>query len=98
MRRPIATPPGHTDQHDPRIVRSWWTVAGIFVALGLIAGYRLISDAGSLLDWLVLALVVYLNLLLMPDPRLIDALPLLVPFAILASLEIDSLRRMAHNH
>jgi 4-amino-4-deoxy-L-arabinose transferase-like glycosyltransferase len=42
---------------------------------------------------LVLALVVYVNLLLMPDPRLIDALPLLVPFAMLASLEIDSLRR-----
>ena len=58
MRRPIATAPGHTDQHDPLIVRSWWTVAGIFVALGLIAGYRLISDVGSLLDWLVLALVV----------------------------------------
>jgi diguanylate cyclase (GGDEF)-like protein len=39
-------------------VRSWWTVAGIFVALGLIAVYRLIADAGSLLDWLVLVLVV----------------------------------------
>ena len=39
-------------------MRSWWTVAGIFVALGLIAGYRLIADAGSLLDWLVLVLVV----------------------------------------
>jgi diguanylate cyclase (GGDEF)-like protein len=39
-------------------VRSWWTVAGIFVALGLIAGYRLIVDAGSPLDWLVLVLVV----------------------------------------
>ena len=39
-------------------MRSWWTVAGIFVALGLIAGYRLIADAGSPLDWLVLVLVV----------------------------------------
>ena len=58
MRRPIPTAPGHTDQHDRRIVRSWWTVAGIFVALGLIAAYRLIAEAGSLLDWLVLALVV----------------------------------------
>ncbi len=29
----------------------------------------------------------------MPDPSLIDALPLLVPFALLASLEVDSLRR-----
>ena len=58
MRRPISTPPPHTDQHDPRIQRSWWAVAGIFIALGLIAVYRLVSDAGSLLDWLVLALVV----------------------------------------
>ena len=58
MRRPISTSPPHTDQHDPRIQRSWWAVAGIFIALGLIAAYRLVSDAGSLLDWLVLALVV----------------------------------------
>jgi diguanylate cyclase (GGDEF)-like protein len=56
--RPTETAPAHTDQHDRRIVRSWWAVAGIFVALGLIAVYRLISDAGSLLDWLVLALIV----------------------------------------
>jgi len=41
----------------------------------------------------VLALVVYLNLLAMPDPKLISALPLLVPCAVLASLEVDSLRR-----
>ena len=41
----------------------------------------------------VLALVIYVNLLLTPDPKLIQALPLLVPFALLASLEVDSLRR-----
>ena len=41
----------------------------------------------------VLAIVVYANLLVMPDPKLIHALPLLVPCALLASLEIDSLRR-----
>ena len=41
----------------------------------------------------VLALVVYANLLLVPDPKLIQALPLLVPCALLASLEIDSLKR-----
>ena len=58
VRRPFSTPSQHTDQHDPRIQRSWWAVAGIFIALGLIAAYRLVSDAGSLLDWLVLALVV----------------------------------------
>ena len=41
----------------------------------------------------VLALVIYVNLLVMPDPTLIDALPLLVPFALLATLEVDSLKR-----
>src|SRR6185436_10653543 len=50
-----STSPPHT---DPRIQRSWWAVAGIFIALGLIAASRLVADAGSLLDWLVLALVV----------------------------------------
>ncbi|HJU21810.1 MAG TPA: hypothetical protein VJ891_04815 [Casimicrobiaceae bacterium] len=42
---------------------------------------------------MVLALVIYVNLLLVPEPRLIQALPLLVPCALLASLEIDSLAR-----
>jgi len=41
----------------------------------------------------VLALVIYVNLLLLPEPKLIQALPLLVPCALLASLEIDSLKR-----
>jgi 4-amino-4-deoxy-L-arabinose transferase-like glycosyltransferase len=41
----------------------------------------------------VLAIVIYVNLLVMPDPKLIHALPLLVPCALLASLEVDSLRR-----
>ncbi|HSU44817.1 MAG TPA: glycosyltransferase family 39 protein [Casimicrobiaceae bacterium] len=41
----------------------------------------------------VLALVIYANLLVVPEPRLIQALPLLVPCALLASLEIDSLAR-----
>ncbi len=58
VRRPLSTPSRHTDQHDPRIQRSWWAVVGIFIALGLIAAFRLLADAGSLLDWLVLALVV----------------------------------------
>ena len=35
----------------------------------------------------------YVSLLAMPDPKLIHALPLLVPCALLASLDIDSLRR-----
>jgi len=41
----------------------------------------------------VLALVIYVNLLLVGEPRLIQALPLLVPCALLASLEVDSLAR-----
>jgi 4-amino-4-deoxy-L-arabinose transferase-like glycosyltransferase len=41
----------------------------------------------------VLAIVISINLLLMPDPKLIHALPLLVPCALLASLDVDSLRR-----
>jgi 4-amino-4-deoxy-L-arabinose transferase-like glycosyltransferase len=41
----------------------------------------------------VLAVVIYVNLLSMPEPKLIHALPLLVPCALLAALDIDSLRR-----
>jgi 4-amino-4-deoxy-L-arabinose transferase-like glycosyltransferase len=42
---------------------------------------------------MVLAIVIYVNLLLIPEPKLIQALPLLVPCALLATLEIDSLAR-----
>ena len=41
----------------------------------------------------VLALIVYVNLLLVPDPKLIQALPLLVPCALVAALDVDSLKR-----
>ncbi len=41
----------------------------------------------------VLALVAIASLLAMPDARLANALPLLVPLALLAALEVDSLRR-----
>jgi 4-amino-4-deoxy-L-arabinose transferase-like glycosyltransferase len=41
----------------------------------------------------VLSLVILANLLVMPEARLANALPLLIPFALLAALEIDSLRR-----
>jgi len=41
----------------------------------------------------VLCLVILANLLVMPDARLVNALPLLVPFALLAALEVDSLKR-----
>jgi 4-amino-4-deoxy-L-arabinose transferase-like glycosyltransferase len=41
----------------------------------------------------VLALVILAGLALMPDPRLIHAMPLLVPLALLAAIEVDSLKR-----
>ena len=41
----------------------------------------------------VLSAVILLNLLVSPEPRVISALPLLVPFALLATVEIDSLAR-----
>jgi 4-amino-4-deoxy-L-arabinose transferase-like glycosyltransferase len=41
----------------------------------------------------VLALIVYVNLLIVPEPKLIQALPLLVPCAVLAALDVDSLKR-----
>ncbi len=41
----------------------------------------------------VVALVILVSLLLMPDPKLAYAIPLLVPFALLGALEVDSLKR-----
>ncbi|MCC7326422.1 MAG: glycosyltransferase family 39 protein [Burkholderiales bacterium] len=41
----------------------------------------------------VLALVILVSLLTMPEARLANALPLLVPLALLAALEVDSLKR-----
>ncbi len=41
----------------------------------------------------VLSLVILGSLLVLPEPRLHNALPLLVPMALLASLEVDSLKR-----
>ena len=41
----------------------------------------------------VLAIVMLGGLLVMPEVRLVNALPLLIPLAILAALEVDSLRR-----
>ena len=41
----------------------------------------------------ILALVIFADLLVTPDPKLIEALPLLVPLALLATLEVDSLKR-----
>jgi 4-amino-4-deoxy-L-arabinose transferase-like glycosyltransferase len=41
----------------------------------------------------VMSMVILANLLAMPDARLANALPLLIPFALLAALEVDSLKR-----
>jgi 4-amino-4-deoxy-L-arabinose transferase-like glycosyltransferase len=41
----------------------------------------------------ILALVILANLLVAPEPRVISALPLLVPLALLATLEVDTLKR-----
>jgi len=41
----------------------------------------------------VVALVILISLVVMPDPKLAYAIPLLVPFALLAALEVDSLKR-----
>jgi 4-amino-4-deoxy-L-arabinose transferase-like glycosyltransferase len=41
----------------------------------------------------VLSVVILVSLALLPDPKLPFAIPLLVPFALLACLEVDSLKR-----
>src|SRR4029078_2649570 len=41
----------------------------------------------------VLSIVIVASLMVMPDARLANALPLLIPFALLAALEVDSLKR-----
>ena len=41
----------------------------------------------------VVSLVMLTSLLVIPDPKLAYAIPLLVPFALLAALEVDSLKR-----
>jgi 4-amino-4-deoxy-L-arabinose transferase-like glycosyltransferase len=41
----------------------------------------------------VMSIVILVSLLAMPDARLANALPLLIPFALLAALEVDSLKR-----
>ena len=41
----------------------------------------------------VLALIIFVTLSLAPEPRVISAMPLLVPLALLAALEIDTLKR-----
>ncbi len=51
-----------------------------------------LSPAGVRLPG-VLALVMLASLIVYPDPRANDALPLLAPLALLASLEVDSLTR-----
>lgn len=51
-----------------------------------------LRDAGVVLPG-VLAIVILAGLALQREPKLISAMPLLVPLALLASLEVDSLKR-----
>jgi 4-amino-4-deoxy-L-arabinose transferase-like glycosyltransferase len=51
-----------------------------------------LSDAGVVLPG-VLAIVVFAMLSLQRDPKLIAVMPILVPLALLASLEVDSMKR-----
>jgi 4-amino-4-deoxy-L-arabinose transferase-like glycosyltransferase len=51
-----------------------------------------IADAGVVLPG-VLAIVILVGLSLERDPRLVSAMPILVPLALLAALEVDSLKR-----
>ena len=41
----------------------------------------------------VMSVVILATLVVLPDPKLAYAIPLLVPFALLAALEVDSLKR-----
>ena len=41
----------------------------------------------------LVSIVVFANLLVIPDPKLIDGLPLLVPLALVGMLEVDTLKR-----
>jgi 4-amino-4-deoxy-L-arabinose transferase-like glycosyltransferase len=41
----------------------------------------------------VMSIVILASLIVLPDPKLANAIPLLVPFALLAALEVDSLKR-----
>jgi diguanylate cyclase (GGDEF)-like protein len=55
---PRPTQPGHVDQPDLRIRRSWWILAGAFVGLGAIAVVRLLAPGAGPLEWLTVGLLV----------------------------------------
>ena len=64
-------------------------VAVAFLGRGFNGG---LSEPGVVIPG-VLALVLLASLLAMPEARLVNALPLLAPLALLAALEVDSLKR-----
>ena len=68
----------------PLIIWTLWTRGR-----GFNGGLR---DAGVQVP-AVVSLVMLGSLIVMPDPKLSYAIPLLVPFALLAALEVDSLKR-----
>ena len=68
----------------PLILWTFWTRGR-----GFNGGLR---DAGVQVP-AVVSVVILASLVLLPDPKLAYAIPLLVPFALLAALEIDSLKR-----
>jgi diguanylate cyclase (GGDEF)-like protein len=45
------------DPSDPRIRRAWWVFGGTFVALVIVALLRVLSDAATAVDWLLLVLI-----------------------------------------
>jgi diguanylate cyclase (GGDEF)-like protein len=55
---PRPSPPGHVDQPDLRIRRSWWLLAGAFAGLGLIALVHLLAPGAGPIEWLTVALIV----------------------------------------
>jgi diguanylate cyclase (GGDEF)-like protein len=50
-------PPSRQEPGDPSIRRTWWLLAGAFLALALLNGIRLVIDRQPV-DWLTVALVI----------------------------------------
>jgi 4-amino-4-deoxy-L-arabinose transferase-like glycosyltransferase len=71
----------------PALPLALWTLRTR--ARGFNGGWR---DVSVMLP-LVLSATIFVGLLLMPEPRAIEVMPLLVPLSLLAALEIDTLPR-----
>lgn len=92
--------PASGNGFDPAYIAKnlpWFAWPGVPLALWMLwirgRGFNGgLGDAGVVLPG-VLAIVIVASLALQREPRLISAMPLLVPLALLASLEVDSLKR-----